>query len=92
LLIAHTLRRLKAENKDITELRRENLAALGQPLAREDKHQNPTRLQPAIRVTQECGLCATTVSRPKDPVVGRIQIQETKAFDGAMHLQRVALD
>ena len=33
LLVAHTLRRLKAENPDIAEVRGENLTALGQSFA-----------------------------------------------------------
>ena len=92
LLIAHTLRRLKTVNPDITEMRGENLTAFGQSLARDDEQQYATGLQPAIRVAQERLLGATTVSRPEGPIVGRIQIEETKALDGALHFQRIALD
>jgi hypothetical protein len=73
-------------------MRRENLTALSQPLTGDDKHQNPTGLEPAIGVAQERLLCATTVSRPECPIVGWIQIQEAKTLDGALHFQRISLD
>jgi hypothetical protein len=92
LLITHTLRSLKAENPDIAEVGGENLTAFGQSLAGDDEEQNTARLHPAIRVAQERLLCATTVRGSKGPIVRRIQIEETKALDGAMHFQRVALD
>ena len=92
LLIAHTLRRLKAENPDIAEVGGENLTTLGQSLAWDDEEQNTARLQPTIRVAQERLLCTTAFSRSEGPIVRWIQIQEPKAFDGALHFQRVALD
>jgi hypothetical protein len=92
LLVAHALRRLKAENPDIAEVGGENLTTLGQPLAWDDEEQNTARLQPTIRVAQEGLLCAPTVSRSKCPIVRWIQIQEPKAFDGALHFQRISLD
>jgi len=92
LLVAHTLWGLTAENPDIAEVCGENLTAFGQPATGDDKYQNTSRLQPAIRAAQECRLCATTVSRPKDPVVGRIQIQETEGLDGALYFECVALE
>ena len=92
LLIAHTLRRLKAENPDIAEVGGENLTALSQPLTGDDKHQNTTGFQPAVGVAQECLLSAATVSRPRRPIVRWIQIQEAKALNGALHFQRISLD
>jgi len=64
LLVADTLRRLKAENPYIAEVGGENLAALGQSLTGYDEHQNPTGLEPPIGVAQERRLGAATVSRP----------------------------
>jgi len=92
LLVAHAVRHLKAENPDIAKLRGENLAALGQPVAGDDKHQNTAGFQPALRVAQECLLSAATVSRPKRPVVGWIAINTTQALDRTMHFQRIALN
>jgi hypothetical protein len=43
-------------------------------------------------VAQECLLGATTVSRPECPIIGWIQIQETKTPDRALHFQRISLD
>jgi hypothetical protein len=43
-------------------------------------------------VAQERLLGATTVSRPECPIIGWIQIQETKALDRALHFQRIPLD
>jgi len=73
-------------------VRRENLAALSQPVAGDDKQQHTARLQPAIRVAQERLLGAATVSRPQRPIVRWIQIQEAKALDRALHFQRISLD
>jgi hypothetical protein len=70
----------------------ENLTALSQPLTGDDKHQDPTGLEPAIGVAQEHLLCAATVSRPQCPIVRWIQIEETKALDWALHFQRISLD
>ena len=42
-------------------------------------------------VAQERLLGAPTVSRPECPIVGRIQIKESKALDGALHFQRISL-
>jgi hypothetical protein len=92
LLIADTLRSLQTVNPDIAEVAGENLTAFGQPFIGDDEHQNPSWFQPAIRVAQECLLSATTVSRPKGPIVRRIQIQEAKALDRALHLQRISLN
>jgi hypothetical protein len=43
-------------------------------------------------VAQERLLGATTVSRPECPIVRRIQIQEAKAIDRALHFQSVPLN
>ena len=72
LLIAHTLRRLKAADPDIAEVCSENLTTLGQSLPWNDEEQNTTRLQPAIRVAQKRLLGAPTVSRSKCPIVRRL--------------------
>jgi hypothetical protein len=92
LLIAHTLGRFQTVNPDITEMCGENLTAFGQSLPWNDEEQNTTRLQPAIRVAQKGLLDATTVSRSKSPIIGRIQIEEPEALDRALHLQRIPLD
>jgi len=73
-------------------VRGEYLTTLSQSLAGDDEQENPTGLQPAIRVTQERLLCAATVSRPECPIVRWIQIEETKALDRALDFQRISLD
>jgi hypothetical protein len=92
LLVPDTLGCFKPEDPDIAEVGGEDLTTFGQSVTRDNKYQNTTGLQPAIRVAQECRLCATTVSRPKGPIIRGIQIEETKAFDSAMHFQCIALD
>ena len=88
LLIADTLGCIQTVNPDVTEMRRENLATFGQSVPWDDKQQDPTGFQPAIRLAQEQLLGATTVSRPECPIIGWIQIEETRAFNRALHFQR----
>ena len=48
LLVAYTFRCFEAVNPDVTELRCENLTTFGDPVAGDDKHQNPTGFQPPV--------------------------------------------
>src|ERR1035441_8570913 len=73
-------------------MRGENLTTFGQAVARDNEYQHATRFQPAIGVAQKRLLRAATVSGPQSPIVGRIQIQEAKALDRALHFQRISLD
>jgi hypothetical protein len=69
----------------------ENLTAFGQPVTGDNEYQYPIGFQPAIRMAQERLLGSATVSRPQCPIIGGIQIQEAKAFDWALHFQRISL-
>jgi hypothetical protein len=73
-------------------MRRENLTTLSQPVPWDDKQQYATGFQPAIGVAQERLFSAATVSRPECPIIWRIQIQEAKALDRALHFQRISLN
>jgi hypothetical protein len=92
LLVADACRIPKTVHADVTELRRQYLAAVGNVFSRDDQHQNATRFQPAPGVAEKDFLHAAVLATAKFPVIGRVQVQQRETLDRTVSFERISLD
>ena len=77
---------------DILELERQDLAAVADVVRGNDHHQNASALQPTIHVIEKQPLHALRFPLADFEIVGRIQVNQRKGLDRALHIKAIPVN
>jgi hypothetical protein len=91
LLELHASRFGKPEYPQLREPFAQQPRTFRQPILRDHKKQDTSRLQPPISVLQKHEFQSLVITCARFPIVGRIQVKQRQRFRWAAHLHRVRL-